>query len=76
MKAVVFIGPSLALADAQAQCAQCGIETIDWRAPARMGDVYRATLQGPDVILIIDGYFEQVSSVWHKEVLFVLSQGV
>ena len=76
MKAVVFIGPSLALADAQAHCAASGVESIAWRAPARMGDVYRATLQGPDVILIIDGYFEQVPSVWHKEVLFALSQGV
>jgi hypothetical protein len=76
MNAVVFIGPSLALADAQAQCAASGAAAIDWRAPARMGDVYRATLQRPDVILIIDGYFEQVPSVWHKEVLFALSQGV
>ena len=74
VRAVVFIGPSLSLVDARTMCADD--DAIDWRAPARMGDVYRAALRKPDVILVIDGYFEQVPSVWHKEVLFAISQGV
>jgi len=75
-KAVVFIGPSLALPQARALCADLPDGAIAWRPPARMGDVYRAALQAPDAILIIDGYFEQVPSVWHKEVLFALSRGI
>jgi hypothetical protein len=30
----------------------------------------------PDAIAIIDGLFESVPAVWHKEILFALSQGI
>lgn len=32
--------------------------------------------QKPSVIGIIDGYFEGVPSVWHKEILYAMSRGV
>jgi hypothetical protein len=44
--------------------------------PAAQGDVYRAALAGPRLIGIIDGYFERVPSVWHKEILWALTQGI
>jgi hypothetical protein len=76
MDAVVFIGPSLGVAQARELCPAEWRERIDFRPPARMGDVYRAALAKPQAILVIDGYFENVPSVWHKEVLFAISQGV
>jgi hypothetical protein len=76
MNAVVFSGPSLDLAAARAACPDLPWDRIDWQPPARMGDVYRAALGEPAALLIIDGYFEQVPSVWHKEVLFALSRGI
>lgn len=67
MKAVVFAGPSLARVS----------DPEGWRqGPARQGDVYRAALRGLEAIGLVDGYFEAVPSVWHKEVLFALSRGI
>jgi hypothetical protein len=42
----------------------------------RQGDVCRAALTRPAVIGIIDGYFEVVPTVWHKEILWAMSQGI
>jgi hypothetical protein len=42
----------------------------------RQGDVYRAALTGPAVIGIVDGYFEVVPTVWHKEILWAMAQGI
>ncbi|WP_368041098.1 TfuA-like protein [Leisingera sp. ANG59] len=44
--------------------------------PAGQGDVYRAARQGIDAIGLIDGYFEGVPSVWHKEILWAMEQGI
>jgi hypothetical protein len=70
MSVVVFTGPTLSAADAAAE--------LDARylPPAAQGDVYRATLRRPRAIGIVDGYFERVPSVWHKEILSALSQGI
>jgi hypothetical protein len=46
------------------------------RPPARQGDIHRALLDGADAIGLVDGVFGFVPSVWHKEILFALSQGV
>ena len=70
MKPIVFLGPSLPLAEAK------NLLDATYRPPVSMGDVYRATLQGPTVIAIVDGLFEQTPAVWHKEILFALSRGV
>jgi hypothetical protein len=47
-----------------------------WRPPVRQGDVYRAAQSQPALIGIIDGYFESVASVWHKEILWAMAQGI
>lgn len=70
MKDIVFLGPSLPLDEARALCV------ADYRPPVRMGDVYRATCEKPRAIAIIDGLFERVPAVWHKEILYALHQGI
>lgn len=44
--------------------------------PVSHGDILDALLENPVAIGIIDGYFEGVPSVWHKEVLYAMDQGV
>ncbi len=67
---VIFVGPTLDQAQAR--------ELLDARylPPAAQGDVYREARSGPLAIGIIDGYFEQVPAVWHKEILWAISHGV
>jgi hypothetical protein len=67
----VFLGPSVPLAAARA------ILDATYLPPVAMGDVYRVVRdRAPAVIAIIDGFFEQVPAVWHKELLFALERGV
>lgn len=71
MKIVVFLGPSLARKEAAMLC-----DAI-YLPPARMGDVYRVLFEHrPDVIALVDGYFDAVPAVWHKEILHALAQDV
>ncbi|WP_417308373.1 TfuA-like protein [Devosia sp.] len=49
---------------------------LDLRPPARQGDLYRAVMDGATGIGLVDGVFGFIPSVWHKEILFALSQGV
>ena len=67
---VVFLGPTLTRDEAR--------EIIDAevRPPASQGDVYRAAREGARAIALIDGVFERTPAVWHKEVLWALSEGV
>jgi hypothetical protein len=66
---VIFAGPSLLKADR-------AILDATYLPPASQGDVYKAALAGATVIGIIDGYFDGVASVWHKEVLYALHSGI
>ena len=70
MKAIVFTGPTISPADAR------GILEAECMPPAAQGDVYRAALRRPDAIGIIDGCFESVPSVWHKEILWAMAEGI
>jgi hypothetical protein len=70
MRAVVFAGPSLPSHVRPTTAA------IEWRPPVRQGDVYRAALTHPAIIGIIDGYFEVTPTVWHKEILWAMAQGI
>jgi hypothetical protein len=47
-----------------------------WLPPACRGDLLRVAAQRPFAIGLIDGCFETVPSVWHKEVLWALAHGV
>lgn len=70
MDSIVFLGPSLPLEEAQ------GLLKAEYRPPVQQGDVYRAVQAKPRVIGIVDGYFESVPAVWHKEVLWAMTQGI
>lgn len=67
---IVFAGPSLP--DAAAFCG----DGIDARPPAAHGDVLAAVRAGATAIGLIDGNFENVAPVWHKEILHALDEGV
>lgn len=66
---VLFAGPSLS----GQEYDRSGLEV---RPPARKGDLYRAVLDGADAIGLVDGVFGFVPSVWHKEILYALKQGI
>lgn len=70
MTVFVFTGPSLPPNDARRE-----LDAI-YLPPVSEGDVYRAALKKPRAIGIIDGFFENIPSVWHKEVLWAMSRGV
>jgi hypothetical protein len=70
MSAVIFLGPTLPVEQART------ILDATYLPPVAQGDVYRALIYKPTVIGIIDGYFEHVPSVWHKEILWAMSQGI
>jgi hypothetical protein len=67
---VIFAGPTLHGVDVS---AYTGFRLLP---PARQGDVYRAVQDGANVIGLIDGVYEYVPAIWHKEILFGLSKGV
>ncbi len=70
MIACVFTGPTLSPAEGRAE-----LDAV-YLPPAAQGDVYLAALERPRLIGIIDGYFERVPAVWHKEILWALAQGI
>ncbi|MBP7339729.1 TfuA-like protein [Niveispirillum sp.] len=67
---IVFLGPTLPVAAARR------VLSADYRPPVAQGDVLRAVMDRPAAIAIIDGYFENVPAVWHKEILYAMSQGI
>jgi hypothetical protein len=67
-RACIFIGPTRL--DTQIRGA------FDVYGPASLGSVFRATKRGYKKIILIDGYFGNVPSVWHKEILYAISEGV
>lgn len=70
MTQYVFVGPTLPEAEVRAACdAVC-------LPPAALGDVYRVAQKRPSAIGIIDGYFDGVPSVWHKEILWSMAEGI
>jgi hypothetical protein len=70
MTAYVFVGPTLP--PAQVQSAGDFV----CLPPVAQGDVYRVTQAGAQAIGLIDGYFEGVPAVWHKEILWAMAQGI
>ncbi|MGH8618457.1 MAG: TfuA-like protein [Burkholderiales bacterium] len=71
MNACIFAGPSLPPQEDARKLE------VMWLPPAKHGDVHRAvSLLRPRAIGIVDGYFQWTPSVWHKEILWALQQGV
>ena len=70
MSVYIFTGPTLSPEEGRAE-----LDAI-YLPPVSQGDVYRATLDRPQAIGIIDGYFECVPAVWHKEILWAMAEGI
>ncbi|HXO03987.1 MAG TPA: TfuA domain-containing protein, partial [Stellaceae bacterium] len=70
MRAVIFAGPSLP------PSARPAKEVFKWHPPVRQGELYRVALERPAIIGVVDGYFEVTPTVWHKEILFAMAQGI
>jgi len=68
---VVFLGPSLSL-----EKAKQILPDALYLPPVKCGDILDALKYYPKKIVIIDGYFENVAAVWHKEILFALDNQV
>jgi hypothetical protein len=70
MSAFVFTGPTLSASDVRA------VLDAEVLPPAAQGDVLRAISRRPALIGIVDGYFDTLPAVWHKEILWALREGV
>ncbi|WP_112943332.1 MULTISPECIES: TfuA-like protein [unclassified Rhizobium] len=70
---VIFAGPSFGRDLDKLQAEHLSIE---FRGPAARGDILQAVRDGARAIGIVDGYFGEMPSVWHKEILFALEQNV
>jgi hypothetical protein len=69
--AVIFAGPSLPPA------ARPVHSPIRWRPPIRQGELYRLVRdERPAAVGIVDGYFEVTPTVWHKEILWAMAEGI
>jgi len=69
-EAFVFLGPTLPVADARAE-----LDAV-YLPPVSAGDMFRLWLRRPKAVGIVDGYFEHVPSVWHKEIMWIMARGV
>jgi hypothetical protein len=70
MTICIFTGPTLPRTEAAT------VLDAEYLPPAAIGDVYKAAQKRPWAIGIIDGFFESTPSVWHKEVLWAMAQGI
>lgn len=71
-KVCVFLGPSLPLHEAVAL-----LPVAEFLPPVKLGDVYALARRGDIAyIAIIDGRFESIPAVWHKEILYAMAQGI
>ncbi len=67
-RVVLFVGPTMPGVNR--------FDDVEVRAPAAHGDVYAAARDGASTIVLVDGVFDWVRSVWHKEILWALEAGV
>ena len=71
MSACVFLGPTLPAADA------ASVLDAICLPPVKLGRrLPRRVAPRPRAIGIVDGYFQWVPAVWHKEILWAIDQGV
>jgi hypothetical protein len=70
VSAYVFTGPTISAEEARSEL------NAVYLPPAKEGDVYRAALEKPSAIGIIDGYFQFTAAVRHKEILWAMSRGI
>lgn len=67
----VYLGPSLDITTAKEQLPQA-----HYHPPVKCGDIIRLLRLEPKKIIIIDGLYENVPAVWHKEILLALELNI
>lgn len=69
---LVYVGPTLDAAEARELLPDATV-----LPPAAVGDILRAAHdKSVRRIALIDGYFERMAAVWHKEILVALERGI
>ncbi|HYD18369.1 MAG TPA: TfuA-like protein [Patescibacteria group bacterium] len=83
--AVIFAGPTFTVAEIE---KRFGITSdkgtfeltngnrLVVLGPVSEGDVARLVSEAPAIIAIIDGLYETVPAVWHKEILYAMKEGI
>ncbi|MBQ4836757.1 TfuA-like protein [Pseudoalteromonas luteoviolacea] len=71
MKVIVFAGPTISESEVISVLPDASV-----LPPAKQGDILKAKALKPDIILLIDGTFEQHPAVWHKEILDAIDNKV
>lgn len=71
IETIVFLGPTLAQEEAKNY-----LSNAVFARPVRCGDIYQCMSLKPKRLVIIDGFFEQCASIWHKEILYAIESGV
>jgi hypothetical protein len=72
MTTLVYIGPTLPADEALRLLPSATV-----LPPAAVGDILRAARKrGVTRIALVDGYFERMAAVWHKEILVALAKGI
>ena len=67
---VIFAGPTLSHQEIRT------LLPCECLPPASHGSILNLDLNAVSAIGIIDGYFEGAPSIWHKEILYAIDQGV
>lgn len=67
----IFLGPSLSKSEAQKL-----LPNAYFLPPVKCGDILQVLRLKPKLIAIIDGYFENTASIWHKEIMLAINQGI
>ncbi|PTQ69314.1 TfuA-like protein [Celeribacter persicus] len=70
-KTVIFAGPTISRSDITAH-----LPWAELRPPAGRGDIFAESWSTGDKAIIVDGYFRDQLSVGHKEILWLIEQGV
>ncbi|MCS3742731.1 TfuA-like protein [Rhizobium sp. BK661] len=70
---IIFAGPSFG---ADIDRLRAENPSVVFRGPAARGDILQAVQDGAKAIGIVDGFFGEVPSVWHKEILYALQHNV
>ncbi|MFM6007980.1 MAG: TfuA-like protein, partial [Sphaerospermopsis kisseleviana] len=65
-----FLGPSLP----RHKAAQ--ILNAQYYPPASKGDIYRIITSGVKAIILIDGIFHSKPSIWHRELIHAMEEGI
>ncbi|AFY46627.1 hypothetical protein Nos7524_0721 [Nostoc sp. PCC 7524] len=70
LNVAVFLGPSLP----RNQASQ--VLDAHYYPPASKGDIYRIMASGVKTIILIDGIFHGKPSIWHRELIHAIEEGI